>query len=51
MRIDTRNKFVWGGCLLLCYLMLVFLYIVTVRKGIPLLILGGAAVFGAAKKK
>ena len=31
--------------------MLVFLYIVTVRKGIPLLILGGAAVFGAAKKK
>ena len=51
MRIDTRNKFVWGGCLLLCYLMLVFLYIVTVRKGIPPLILGGAAVFGAAKKK
>lgn len=48
---DTHNKLVWGGCLLLCYLMLVFLYIAMVRKGIPLLILGGAAVFGAVKKK
>ena len=51
MRCDTRNKFVWGGCLLLCYLVLVFLYIVMVRKGIPLLVLGGVAVFGAVKKK
>lgn len=47
----TRKKFVWGGCLLLCYLMLVFMYIIMVRKGIPLLILGGVAVFGAVKKK
>ena len=50
-RLDTRNKFIWGGCILLCYLMLVFFYIVMVRKGIPLLILGGMAVLGAVKKK
>lgn len=51
MRLDTRNKFVWGGCLLLCYLVLALLYIVMVRREIPLLALGGVAVFGAVKKK
>ena len=51
MRLDTRNKFVWGGCLILCYLMLALLYIVMVRREIPLLFLGGVAVFMAVKKK
>lgn len=51
MRLDTRNKFVWGTCLILCYLMLALLYIVMVRREIPLLTLGSVAVFGAVKKK
>lgn len=51
MRLDTNNKFVRSGGFLLCCLMLVFLYIVLVRRGIPLLILGGMVVFGAMKKR
>lgn len=51
MRLDNNNRFVRGGCLLLCYLILVFLYIVLVRRGIPLLILGGMVVLGAVKKR
>ncbi len=51
MRLDTHNKYVRGCCLLLCYLLLVFLYIILARRGIVLLILGGMAVFGVVKKK
>lgn len=51
MRRLVCNKFARWGCLLLCYLMLAFFYIVTVWKEIPLFILIGMAVFLGIRKK